>query len=399
MKLGAPCELVKAAATRFGTNTLVGERLIKLKSALQATCTDEEYVEKKYVDKTNTEEATGSGRIVRSNKGGTASSLCLDNTPTGFWARVATHVQATLPILKMLRRFDSSAPTLGKLYSSWHELGLHFNSTESEFKKDALDKHEARWAYSHTDIAGAAYVLDPEFHGHEQHKNSEVMGGFNNCVEKIGILMQTRIKVRALTHSLPHPPPPHASLLYIPTQVAEAPDMFTKLWKKRAAMIAADPLKQQTWKDYPDYPDVDDPAVKRFCADVSAQLVLYRGRRGEFARNWIFEAAVNMPAYQWWEQYGSSVPELQSVACMILSQPSSASIIERINSEFAFVKDRRRNRLGHHRSNKLVALFHNLRLIKKMRKLIYAEPCVGWNDEDDKTGDLPHASLAIACSF
>ena len=29
-KLGGPCELVKAAATRFGSNTLVGERLVKL---------------------------------------------------------------------------------------------------------------------------------------------------------------------------------------------------------------------------------------------------------------------------------------------------------------------------------------------------------------------------------
>ena len=43
-KLGTPCELIKAAATRFGTNTLVGERLMKLKGSLQATCTDEEYV-------------------------------------------------------------------------------------------------------------------------------------------------------------------------------------------------------------------------------------------------------------------------------------------------------------------------------------------------------------------
>ena len=210
-KLGKPCELIKAAATRFGTNTLVGERLMKLKGALQATCTDETYVEKNYVDKTNTEEQTGTGRIVRSNKGGTAGKLCLDNRPVGFWARVAGHVHATLPILKMLRRFDSSAPTLGKLYSSWHELGVHFQSTESDFKKHALEKHEERWAYSYTDIAGAAYVLDPEFHGHEQHKNKEVMEGFNDAVEKIGILMQTRKKVRrravARTHSCPLPAP------------------------------------------------------------------------------------------------------------------------------------------------------------------------------------------------
>ena len=197
-KLGGPCELVKAAATRFGTNTLVGERLLKLKGALQATCTDEAYLEKNYVDKINTEEESGSGRVVRTNKGGTAGKLCLDNRPTtGFWARCDSHVQATLPMLKMLRRFDSSAPTLGKLYSSWHELGQHFETTASEFKKDALEKHAARWAYGYTEIAGAAYVLDPEFHGHEQHKNNEVMTSFNNAVEKIAILEQIKIKACA----------------------------------------------------------------------------------------------------------------------------------------------------------------------------------------------------------
>ena len=59
--------------------------------------------------------------------------------------------------------------------------------------------------------------------------------------------------------------------------------------------------------------------------------------------------------------YGASVPELQEVAMLVLSQPASASIIERINGEFAFVKDRRRNRLAHQKANKLVGLFHNLR--------------------------------------
>ena len=133
----------------------------------------------------------------------------------------------------------------------------------------------------------------------------------------------------------------------------------------------------------------NDRDVQLFCTQVSAQLVLYRGRKGEFARNWIFSAAEGMPAYEWWEQYGSSVPELQTVACIILSQPSSASIIERINSEFSFVKDRRRNRLGHFKANKLVSLFHNLRLLKRMRKLIFTEQCIGWNDEDEQTGDAP----------
>ena len=61
-------------------------------------------------------------------------------------------------------------------------------------------------------------------------------------------------------------------------------------------------------------------------------------------------------------------------------EPASASICERINSEFAFVKDRRRNRLAHCKANKLVGLFHNLRLLKRMQKVSYVEPAVGWTD-------------------
>ena len=71
---------------------------------------------------------------------------------------------------------------------------------------------------------------------------------------------------------------------------------------------------------------------------------------------------------------------------LLLSQPSSASICERINSEFAFVKDPKRNRLGHEKANKLVALFHNLRLLFRLKKPNYTEPMVGWNEEDKKTG-------------
>ena len=180
---------------------------------------------------------------------------------------------------------------------------------------------------------------------------------------------------------------------FLVPQVNQSDEISTR-WKKRAILIAADPRKQQSWEDFPKYPTTSDSDVQKFCAQVSAQLVLYRGRKGEFARNWIFAAAEGMPAHEWWEQYGSSVPELQAVACIILSQPSSASIIERINSEFAFIKDRRRNRLGHGKSNKLVGLFYNLRLLKRMRKLLYSEQCVGWNDEDEKTGVL---ALPVCC--
>ena len=50
------------------------------------------------------------------------------------------------------------------------------------------------------------------------------------------------------------------------------------------------------------------------------------------------------------------------------------------------MKDPRRNKLGHEKANKLVALFHNLRLMSRIKKPAYVEPAVGWNAEDDKSG-------------
>lgn len=80
------------------------------------------------------------------------------------------------------------------------------------------------------------------------------------------------------------------------------------------------------------------------------------------------------------QQYGASVPELQCVAMLILAQPASASICERINSEYAFIVDKRRNRLKHAKADKLVSLFHNLRLLRKMNRVKYVETLVGWGE-------------------
>ncbi|KAL3929663.1 MAG: hypothetical protein SGPRY_001862 [Prymnesium sp.] len=67
-------------------------------------------------------------------------------------------------------------------------------------------------------------------------------------------------------------------------------------------------------------------------------------------------------------------------------RPSSSSICELINGEFEFVKDKRRNRLTHTKAEKLVGLFHNIRLLHRMKKPMYTEPAIGWNEEDAKTG-------------
>lgn len=222
-KLGRQKELVKAGATRFGTHTLVGERLQELKPALQATVVDPEYVAKQYKDASNTEEDSGVGRIVRSNKGATARKLILDEDPDGFWARVKQHVDTTLPIFKMLRRFDTGCPTMGKLYSGWYELGEFLESTDSSYKAVVTEAHQERWAYAHAPIAAAAYVVDPEFHEHSQEENREVMEGFLETVEKVAILVEAR----------------------------KRQSEYAKLWALRAELISTDPSKQKEWLHFP----------------------------------------------------------------------------------------------------------------------------------------------------
>lgn len=56
---------------------------------------------------------------------------------------------------------------------------------------------------------------------------------------------------------------------------------------------------------------------------------------------------------------------------------------------------RRRNRLNHIKADKLVRLFHNLRLMKKMKSLGYTEPAVGWTSDVNETGVVRFGALTM----
>ena len=60
---------------------------------------------------------------------------------------------------------------------------------------------------------------------------------------------------------------------------------------------------------------------------------------------------------------------------------------------------RRRNRLSHTKANKLVYLFHNVCIMRKMRAPKYSEPTVAWADEEEGGGQeksrIPQYTLAL----
>lgn len=82
--------------------------------------------------------------------------------------------------------------TIGKLCSSWFELSEHLKTIPSSYKDVAVEKHRERWAYGHTQIASAAYMLDPAFISHQQESNTEVVDGFMDTLEKVAVLIEAR---------------------------------------------------------------------------------------------------------------------------------------------------------------------------------------------------------------
>lgn len=74
---------------------------------------------------------------------------------------------------------------------------------------------------------------------------------------------------------------------------------FEGLWSKRCDLIVKNPLKQKSMEHFPTYPGTSHQSVSGFLIQVNSQLALYRGKKGMFARPYVFEAAKKMPAYMW----------------------------------------------------------------------------------------------------
>ena len=74
---------------------------------------------------TSEHETGNCGTVVREHKGGMAKKLILDDADGGFWQRVSSHVGIRMPICKMLRRFDTSAPGTAALHAIHNTATCH----------------------------------------------------------------------------------------------------------------------------------------------------------------------------------------------------------------------------------------------------------------------------------
>lgn len=107
-------------------------------------------------------------------------------------------------------------------------------------------------------------------------------------------------------------------------------------------------------------------------AIAAEQFDDYRLKHNVFAaaNKAMWSAAPRLTAYRWWYTYakGPSVAVLQKLAMRLLACPTSSSSMERTWSSYEFIHNRRRNRLQVGRADKLVSVFTNMQLKRRIAR-------------------------------
>lgn len=140
-----------------------------------------------------------------------------------------------------------------------------------------------------------------------------------------------------------------------------------------------------------------DRFVKRvfgsgFWLQAKKELLLWH----QFADAEALASANDHPAHEFFQLFCSSMPKLQKIAYKVLPLVSSACSCERAWSIFGHVHSDRRNRLTHDRTNDLVFISQNLRMLYATadlaRKKKYIEYLPGQNEEcgEDVSFDMSY---------
>ncbi|KAJ9566933.1 hypothetical protein OSB04_002899 [Centaurea solstitialis] len=89
--------------------------------------------------------------------------------------------------------------------------------------------------------------------------------------------------------------------------------------------------------------------------------------------------SVTMDAIYWWSSYEAETRELAEVAKKVLSQPISSSSAERNWSTYSYIHNDKRNRLNSKRSDKLVFIHSNIRLLSQFSEDYKSGPYKKWD--------------------
>ena len=116
---------------------------------------------------------------------------------------------------------------------------------------------------------------------------------------------------------------------------------------------------------------------KEHAQTAKLQLQQFPMSCGEFAdeRLWTKESLA-LGGLNWFQAFCNENSVLRDIALRVHSTPTVASAAERNWSVFGFVHSKSRKRLYGHKVEKVVYIYQNMRLLRKIRDPAFREPCV-----------------------
>ncbi|KAL4352135.1 hypothetical protein GQ457_06G017710 [Hibiscus cannabinus] len=114
-------------------------------------------------------------------------------------------------------------------------------------------------------------------------------------------------------------------------------------------------------------------------AELRKQLAKFQNKQGMFGTTHARIDATTMSPISWWSTYGSKTPELAKIAIRFLLQPINSSSAERVWSTYSYIHNIKRKRLNAKRSDKLMFIHSNIRLLSRFTTSYKEGPCKKWD--------------------
>lgn len=297
-------ELQRPGSTKWSSQVTAASVLLKTQGAM----------EKAVFDSALKSECLASGTPEHRKAAIKAASAVKDDTN---WEQLSTVVGLLEPVKLALDNAQSNGRGLGKVRSAMFRLSTHFSSFSyppstlgTSLKQDVMKSFHERKRLTLRAVHSLAYLLDPRYADHPSQPDS--------------------------------------------TELSEALNLLCSLAAAHDVKLALTHHKVKDEKDLP-------PGCASTTADnIMAEFTAYKAKsQGALVLPAVWAQGTVKDPLAWWKQWGSCMPNLQTVAVKIMKLPVGFAAGERSLSNAANIQSKLRTRLSYSRLHKRLFVYFN----------------------------------------
>lgn len=297
-------ELQRPGSTKWSSQVTAAIVLLKTQGAM----------EKAVFDSAFKSECLASGTPEHRKAAIKAASAVKDDTN---WKQLSTVVGLLEPVKLALDNAQSNGRGLGKVRSAMFRLSTHFSSFSyppstlgTSLKQDVMKSFHERERFTLRAVHSLAYLLDPRYADHPSQPDT--------------------------------------------TELSEALNRLCSLAAAHDVKLALTHHKVKDEKDLP-------PGCASTTADnIMAEFTAYKAKsQGALVLPAVWAQGTVKDPLAWWKQWGSCMPNLQTVAVKIMKLPVGFAAGERSISNAANIQSKLRTRLSYSRLHKRLFVYFN----------------------------------------